>query len=507
MVFSSTIFIFFFLPLALAGYYLLPSVKWKNTWLLIASLFFYFWGGYAFFPVILWTIFLNYAGGRLLEAAEEPETMQKAAPVRSAAILGRIGREKVRKGIFTGIILLNLLNFVYWKYTGFFLQTIRDITGLEFVIPEIMLPIGISFFTFQGMSYVIDVYRKNVPVQKNILKLGLYIALFPQLIAGPIVRYSDIQKQLETRRHSIDDFAEGIRIFTIGLAKKAVISNSMAITADAVFELPPYQHEVAVAWIGAVFYTLQLYFDFSGYSDMAVGLGRMFGFRFSRNFDYPFISTSVAEMWRRWHISLSSWFRDYVYIPMGGSRRGNVYLHLFIVFALTGFWHGAAWNYVVWGLFWGVAVVAERFLTKCFFHGSAGGKTDSPGKLQVLVAAAARICRWAFTMLLWIISMVIFRTDTPAQSVQYLKVMFGLTASRDVGFSLSYYINRYEIFILLLGLAAMLPAGKACFLRLKEKLPENGFICLQNIVTLALFGISVIYVVTGTYNPFIYFQF
>lgn len=343
MVFSSVIFIFFFLPLAIAGYFLLPSIKWKNFWLIIISFFFYAWGGYTFLPIILYSILLNYIGGYLLEI---PSISLKVT---------------LRKGIFAFIIILNLLSLGYWKYTKFLMQTFCSLTGLELTIPEIILPIGISFFTFQGMSYVIDVYRKKAAVQKNILKLGLYIALFPQLIAGPIVRYSNIEKQLNERSHSIDDFATGIRIFTIGLAKKAILANSAAITADAIFELPPWQNEPTVAWLGLLFYAFQLYFDFSGYSDMAIGIGRIFSFQFPQNFNYPYISCSASEFWRRWHISLSVWFRDYVYIPLGGNRKGNVYLHLLCVFALTGIWHGASWNFVLWGLYWGIIVITENF--------------------------------------------------------------------------------------------------------------------------------------------------
>lgn len=472
MVFSSNIFLFFFLPVTLTGYFLLRSVKSRNIWLFIMSCVFYIFGGVAFFPIIIYSILLNYAGGCLLHAA------------RTA------GKETLCKWIFRCVVALNLLNFGYWKYTGFFLQVVNDVTGWQLIIPEIILPIGISFFTFQGMSYVIDLYRGDATVQKNVLRLGLYIALFPQLIAGPIVRYSDIERQLSDRKHSIDDMASGIRLFVAGLTKKAVIANSVAVTADAVFEVHPYQNEPAVAWLGLLVYTIQLYFDFSGYSDMAVGLGKMFGFHFPKNFNYPFISCSGTELWRRWHISLSSWFRDYVYIPLGGSRRGNVYLNLLIVFVLTGFWHGAAWNYVLWGLYWGVIVIVERFAA-CHI-----------GKVRI-----PKIFSWIITMFLWLMSMVIFRTGTLRECGQYFLSMFGMAEVRDAGFSLSYYIDKYILFIIVLGIVAMMPVGKQCYVILKEKMPETGFLVLENAATLILLGISVLYVVTGTYNPFIYFQF
>ena len=473
MVFSSTIFIFFFLPVVLAGYFLLRSAKSRNIWLLAVSLFFYFWGGASFFPIIICSIILNYIGGRIL------------------GVLQTSGREKLQKGFFVLIVILNLLNLGYWKYTKFIMQTICDISGLQIAIPEIILPIGISFFTFQGMSYVIDVYRKDVPVQKSILKTGLYIALFPQLIAGPIVRYSDIEKQLDTRTHSVDDFAAGIRIFTIGLAKKSILANSAAVMADTIFGLQPYQNEPAVAWLGLLYYTIQLYFDFSGYSDMAIGLGRMFGFEFPKNFNYPFISCSPSELWRRWHISLSTWFKDYVYIPLGGSRKGNVYRNLLCVFILTGLWHGASWNYVMWGLFWGVINIIERILSR-----KVKWKFSIP-----------KIFSWGFTMFLWCMSMVIFRAETLQKSKQYFQSLFGIIPLRNVGYSLPYYLNRYNIFIIVTGLIAMLPFGRHCYFKLKEKLPETCFLIMENAATLILFGISILYVVTSTYNPFIYFQF
>lgn len=470
MVFSSTIFLFFFLPIVLAGYFLLPF-KAKNIWLLFVSLFFYFFGGPAFFPIIICSILLNYAGGRLIGLFREA------------------GKPKVVKSVLAVTIAGNLGMLGYWKYTGFILQTVRDITGLSISIPDIILPIGISFFTFQGMSYVIDVYRDTVPVQKSLLKVGLYIALFPQLIAGPIVRYSDIEKQLSNRVHSVDDFASGIRIFTVGLAKKAILANSMAVTADAVFKLHPYQNEPAVAWFGLISYIFQLYFDFSGYSDMAIGIGRMFGFTFPKNFDYPYISRSVSEIWKRWHISLSSWFRDYVYVPLGGSRTGHVYRNLMCIFILTGIWHGASWNYVVWGIYWAALIAAERFWS---------------GRIKYRLPAAAA---WVFTMILWMIGIVIFRTETLPLCGQYLSSLLGICPVQERGFSLNYYIDRYEVCMLLICAIAATPLGKYAYQYVRKKLPQTAFLAAENIGALILFGISALYVVTGTYNPFIYFQF
>lgn len=473
MVFSSTIFLFFFLPFVLMGYYFLRSVKCRNVWLLAASLFFYFWGGSRFFPVLFCSICLNYAGGRIIGYLLLSE------------------KRKVCQIVFFLALVCNLCNLGYWKYAKFLMQIGKGIMGISLCIPDIVLPIGISFFTFQGMSYLIDVYRGDVPVQKNFLRLGLYISLFPQLIAGPIVRYSDIERQLRDRKHSVDDFAVGVRLFAVGLAKKAILANSLALSADRIFGMPYEQNEPAVAWFGLLSYSLQIYFDFSGYSDMAVGLGKMFGFRFAGNFNYPYISCSPSELWRRWHISLSSWFRDYVYIPLGGSKTGNVYWNLFCVFILTGIWHGASWNYVLWGLFWGVVVVAEKVLSRRI-------------KRKIPVP---KVLLWMFTMFLWSMGLVIFRTDTLQDCIQYFQSLFGILHLHNVGFSILYYVHRYEVFIMGVSLLAMLPLGRHFYLWLQKKLPETYFTLIENTGAMLLIGISAIYVITGTYNPFIYFQF
>lgn len=472
MVFSSTIFLFFFLPITLAGYFILP-MKGKNLWLLAVSLFFYFYGGAAFFPIIICSILLNYIGGRIIGFFRES------------------GKPRIEKFILTVTVLGNLGMLGYWKYTKFILQTVSDITGLSISIPDIILPIGISFFTFQGMSYVIDVYRGTAPAQKSLFKVGLYVALFPQLIAGPIVRYSEIEKQLSNRVHSVDNFATGVRIFTIGLAKKAILANTTAVTADAVFGMHPYQNEPAVAWLGLISYFFQVYFDFSGYSDMAIGIGRMFGFSFPKNFDYPYISRSISEIWRRWHMSLANWFRDYVYISLGGSRTGHTYRNLMCIFILTGIWHGAAWNYVIWGFYWAVIIAAERYLS---------------GRIKFRPPA---VVAWIYTMILWWIGNVIIRTETLSLCGQYLLSLLGMGEGNAQvrGFSLAHYLGRYEIFILLTCVIAATPLGKYVYQYGQKKLPPTAFFAIENIAVLLLFGISALYVVTGTYNPFIYFQF
>lgn len=324
MVFSSTLFLFCFLPITLLVYYLVQD-KYKNYWLLLVSLLFFGWSQPNYLWIIVLSIGINYIGALIVDYMS-----------------------KFKKPLLILTIMANVLLLFYFKYFNFVLESINKIFDFNFEVLDIVLPIGISFFTFQGMSYVIDVYRKEVLVQKNILKLGLYIVLFPQLIAGPIVRYKDIAAEIDNRKTTLEDFSYGIERFVIGLGKKAIIANTMAVTADAIWNNGALNNSWITAWVGSISYTLQIYFDFSGYSDMAIGLGRMFGFHFNENFNLPYISQSISEFWRRWHISLSSWFKDYVYIPLGGNRK-NVYLNLSIVFLLTGIWHGAAWHYVLWG--------------------------------------------------------------------------------------------------------------------------------------------------------------
>lgn len=327
MVFSSPLFLFIFLPIVIAGYYLINQ-KFRNVWLLLVSLFFYAWGEPVYIFLMIASIIINYFSGLLL-----------------SKVLGEVKR----KIVLVCSILVNLSALAYFKYCGFFVRNVNDLFNVNIPIKEISLPIGISFYTFQGISYVVDVYRNNAKCQKNILNLGLYISFFPQLIAGPIVRYEDFEKQILNRKESSDKFYSGVRRFIIGFSKKILIADQLSTLADSVFSRNGMS--ALAAWIGAVAFTLQIYFDFSGYSDMAIGLGKMFGFDISENFNYPYISKSIKEFWRRWHISLSTWFRDYVYIPLGGSRCKPIrsYLNLIVVFLLTGLWHGASWNFVAWG--------------------------------------------------------------------------------------------------------------------------------------------------------------
>lgn len=470
MVFSSVTFIFFFLPVTLIGYYLLGK-KARNIWLLFASLFFYAWGGLSALPIILVSIIANYFGGYFVDKARVCENY------------------KLEKAIFVLTIALNLLLLGYWKYFNFTLGILDHfIPGITNRFDEVILPIGISFFTFQGMSYVIDVYRDKVPVQKNILKVGLYVALFPQLIAGPIVRYTDINEQIDVREHNLEDFMIGVRRFIVGLAKKVIIANQVGLVADRIFDAPPFENTIIIAWIGAISYMFQIYFDFSGYSDMAIGLGRMFGFHFPENFNYPFISKSITEVWTRWHMTLAQWFRDYVYIPLGGNRvsKWRWIFNTFCVWFLTGLWHGANWTYIAWGLTFFVLIMFEK-------------GTGFPQKLGRFA--------WIYTDFFFLLGVVIFRADSLTHAWNYIKSMFGILPLHNVGYGWQWYVDRYTAFIYIVAAFASTPILKKIVPKIQEKVGDTWYHLLCNVSAFALLGFSLLHVITDTYNPFIYFQF
>lgn len=471
MVFVSPIFLFLFLPatLILYGLSCLTRCKaLKNGSLLACSLAFYAWGGVKYALLLMASTVVNYVFGRLLE------------------------RERGRKTVLVVSVIYNVGILFFFKYLNFFADTARSAAGLlhlgwNLEIPAITLPIGISFFTFQIMSYVFDVYSRKVEVQKNILDLALYIMLFPQLIAGPIVRYIDVNQEIKERHTDMDMVHDGIIRFMIGFCKKIFLANSMGYTADRIFARV-YELNTPYAWLGAVCYALQIYMDFSAYSDMAIGLGKLFGFHFLENFRYPYISLNIREFWRRWHISLSSWFRDYVYIPLGGSRRGTgkTYRNLLIIFLLTGFWHGANWTFLAWGIFHGIFLVLER--------GTFGNFLE-------------RLPRWlkrVYTLVVVLIGWVFFRCNTITEALVYLKAMFAF----DFG-----HFNVYQIlecldleFVLmaaasLIGCLPFAPAWKARF-------GENQAVGLATDLGLFfLFACGVFYMVGADFNPFIYFRF
>lgn len=470
MVFSSTIFLFIFLPIVLLIYYILPKLSQKNTFLLFASLIFYAHGEPKFVLIMMLSIIINYLLGFIIEYAKKYSLI-------------------IRRLSLLLVVIVNVGLLFYYKYYDFFIENVNGIFGLELPLKNIILPIGISFFTFQIMSYQFDLYLNKVKLQKNPLKLGLYIALFPQLIAGPIVRYSDIEQQIDDRSLSIDYFAEGLKRFIIGLGKKIIIANSFAVVADNLFAMQPSEMSIMLAWGGAIAYTLQIYFDFSGYSDMAIGLGYMLGFKFLENFNYPYIAKTIQDFWRRWHISLSSWFRDYVYIPLGGNRKGNVYVNLFIVFFVTGLWHGASWNFVLWGLWHGIFLVIERIIKN--------------SKLNTI--KLPYIITWAYTMVVVIIGWVMFRAVDMTYAYNYIKVMFGIGNNMFIEPLALKYMKEYLV-IFIIAIILCTPSVKIIMKKL-EKYNQKFSYILQYIVFIFIFWISIIYTVTSTYNPFIYFNF
>ncbi len=461
MLFSSTIFIFVFLPVVLLIYYLIHS-KVKNLFLLISSLLFYAYGEPKFVYIMIASIIINYLMGILIDFVSYRKNYIKRI-VLSVALLCNIGL------------------LVYFKYFDFLIENINNLFNQNFDLFGIILPIGISFFTFQGMSYLIDLHFKKYKVQKNPINLGLYIALFPQLIAGPIVRYIDVNEQIIGRKHTLDKFAEGVRRFVIGLAKKIIIANTFALLADSVFD--NNVNELVLSWIGILSYTIQIYFDFSGYSDMAIGLGKMFGFDFLENFNYPYISTSITDFWRRWHISLSSWFRDYVYIPLGGNRKGNMYFNLLVVFIVTGLWHGAAWTFILWGIWHGFFLIFEKLHKK--------------SKIKIHFSI-----KWIYTFLIVILGWVLFRSPSLVFAVDYIITMFDFT---NINPDLNTFIMiRENIIMFVLAIIFATPIFKI----VKNKF--NNFAIykyLETITILALFVVSISYIVTSQYNPFIYFNF
>lgn len=472
MVFSSLTFLCLFLPCTLLGYYLIRP-QFKNGFLLLASLFFYAWGEPYFVLIMLGSICANYLFALWVSEASSFE------------------RKKIA---LVSMVLFNLAIFFVFKYMGWFLINLNRILPLEIPVPDIALPIGISFFTFQAMSYVFDVYYGKARVQKNVFNVALYIALFPQLIAGPIVRYRSIAAQLVSRQETMQNFAAGACRFTVGLAKKVIIANSLGSIADTAFGSPCQELSMLHAWIGALAYTFQIFFDFSGYSDMAIGLGKMFGFHFEENFKAPYTSRSITEFWRRWHISLGAWFRDYVYIPLGGSRGVSnqvMIRNLGIVWFLTGLWHGASWNFIFWGLYYYLLICMEKF---CLFR-SIG--------YQRLPA----VCRWAGTFLLILFGWVLFRASGLPHGIGYYAAMFGLTGNSAALPADFFILTDNAVFFLLASLACtpIVPQIRTWLGHRFQKLPVadmvsfigHGILLIVSLAMLAVDG----------YNPFIYFNF
>lgn len=480
MVFSSISFLIYFLPIVICLYYLAPTGL-KNLVLLVTSLFFYAWGEPIYVLLMIFSIIFNYSFGMLLDN-----------------FIFNGSSSKVTKGILIINVLVNLGILGFFKYADFAIENINSLLGTDFAAMELPLPIGISFYTFQAMSYIIDLYKSKVRVQKNIIAFGTYVALFPQLIAGPIVRFKSIEEQLVKRTESMELFSEGVKRFVIGMAKKVLLANNIGLLWENVLSLNQSEITIATAWLGAIAFTLQIYFDFSGYSDMAIGLGKMFGFNFLENFEHPYISRSITEFWRRWHISLSSWFKEYVYIPLGGNRKGikRQMANIFIVWALTGLWHGASWNFVIWGIYFSVILITEKIiLGKALYN------------LQQRYQLIGNIVSHIYTMVLVTISWVIFAIEDLFSVKSYIKCLFGI---ENIG-----YINEHTFYLLnsnFILLIICIIASTNLPLKLWEKIKITkekniAIIVIENLGLLLLFLLSFAYIVASTYNPFLYFRF
>lgn len=466
MLFSSLTFLYLFLPIVLIVYFLVPK-NWKNGVLLLASLVFYFFGERAYTALMVLASLSGYVHGLLIDRFR-----------------GRV----LSKVFLISSLVVGLGMLVYFKYTDFFLSNINLLLGTEIPLLRVIMPIGISFFTFQILSYTIDVYRGKAKVQKNFFKLATYVSLFPQLIAGPIVRYTTVAEELDHRTHSVSDAAYGTVRFLIGLGKKVLIANQLGAFVE-VFRNAA-EPTVLFYWLYAVAYTLQIYFDFSGYSDMAIGLGRIFGFHFLENFNYPFISSSVTEFWRRWHISLGTWFRDYVYIPLGGNRvkLPRHLFNIFVVWMITGFWHGANWNFILWGLFFAVFLIAEK-LTKKYFE------------------RIPRVLRHIYLLLIVVISFVLFNATSLNECIRDLGGMFGFGGLPFSGSETLYYLKSYAV-LFLVAVVGSTPLCKRCVEELRKR--PNGKTALSVLTPVfaaVLLLVVTAYLVDGGFNPFLYFRF
>lgn len=459
MVFTSISFIYYFLPILLLLYFISPK-KLKNIILLLFSILFYFYGEPKYIILMIIEVIISYIGGIIIEKNQTKQTLL----------------------LFTSIHIILLCIF---KYLDFFILNVNNLLDINIKLTNLILPIGISFYTFQIISYEIDIYKKEIKPQKNILKYTLYVFLFPQLIAGPIVRYKDINKEIENRTSTPEKISQGIKRFIIGLSKKVIIANNLGELCNI---LQGNTTSTLSYWICAISYMLQIYFDFSGYSDIAIGLGKIFGFTFLENFNYPFISKSITEFWRRWHISLSTWFRDYIYIPLGGNKKGikKQIRNILIVWTLTGLWHGASYNFIIWGLYFGILLILEKFI------------------LNKIINKTPTIFRHLITLFLIMISFIIFNFENPNIIITQIKGLFQTTNPYDI--YTIYYLKGYLIYIIL-GIISSTPLPKKIYQNLKQSKISSIINITEPIILILLLILVTIYLIDSTYNPFLYFRF
>ncbi|MCI6018745.1 MAG: MBOAT family protein [Clostridiales bacterium] len=470
MIFSSIFFLFVFLPMTLLLYYIVPW-KAKNAVLLVCSLIFYAWGEPVYVFLMIFSIIFNYLSGLEINYYDEQQNMKR------------------KRISFWFTVVVNLAVLGFFKYYGFLITNLNAILPFDIPYKTLALPIGISFYTFQTLSYIIDVYKGNVPVQKNFISFGTYVTMFPQLIAGPIVRYADVAEQLAKRRLTLYKFGNGVAWFLRGLGKKVLLANNIGMVYDAIAALAPGERSVLTAWVGAIAFAMQIYFDFGGYSDMAIGLGKMFGFEFVKNFDYPYISKSITEFWRRWHISLGTWFREYVYIPLGGNKvsRAKHIRNIMIVWMLTGFWHGAAWNFMMWGLYYGIWLLLEKYFLA--------------SKIEKLPSVVQQIYAFIIVLFGW----VLFASDTLKDALVYMGNMFGICGHGFIDTTGLYYLTGNLVLLALCFLCATPWLWK----KYRKIVLKKG--TYPSIIAAVLYGLililSVAYLVNATYNPFLYFRF
>ena len=474
MVFSSTVFTFLFLPIVLLIYYL-SKEQYRNNILLIASLLFYAYGEPRFVFLMIFSIIMNWAMALLIENSKENARMRKIVLVMA--------------------VLINIGILFVFKYVDFSITIFNMLFGSSLGILGIKLPIGISFFTFQAISYIIDIYRGEGKVQRSLLKVGLYISLFPQLIAGPIVRYKTVAEQIEYRKTTAEMFADGIRRFLCGFCKKVLLANNLAVVSEEIFSVQSFAElPIGYAWIGAISFSLQIFYDFSGYSDMAIGLGKMFGFEFQENFNYPYISKSISEFWRRWHMSLGQWFRDYVYIPLGGSRVGVIrhIMNMFVVWAFTGLWHGANFTFIAWGILYFIGLVIEKYIVK-------------PEKRKNIIG---KVLWQIVTLLVVIFAWVLFNSSGLKEGVQYWLAMIGVYYHNPIWGEQYYFIVKENLIYLIIGLFFAMPIvpyirKTVCKIGKSQKIIDIGAVLIYMIGFLW----AVSFLILGSHNPFIYFNF
>ncbi len=488
MLFSSITFLYYFLPVTMLIYFVMPQ-KGKNLMLLIASFFFYFWGEPKYCLLMAVSILAGYAGGRTISAAGNTTFAKNVSPRTDGKTVDKIPVATQRKWITAGFVGLILLFLAVFKYADFAIRTVSGITGAQIPLLKLALPIGISFYSFQIISYLFDVYRGRIPVEGNLIDFATYVVMFPQLIAGPIVRFQDIQSELKAREISLSKVAEGVERFCCGLGKKVLIADvlgELVIKIDAVEE-----KHLLFYWVVAIVYTLQIYYDFSGYSDMAIGLGRMLGFHFPENFDYPYISKSITEFWRRWHMTLGGWFRDYVYIPLGGSHVGfrRWIVNVFVVWLLSGLWHGASWNYVLWGLYYGILLMLEKLFLKKILDRIPG------------------VFAHVYTLFLVVSGFVMFRLERVSEAFTYLAGMWGIGSSVVMDVEGIYQIKSY-LFIIIIAIIGATPLCKCMIQKLKENNRTKLLVEIASpVLVIGVFVLVTSFLIQSSVHPFLYFRF